>query len=219
MAVQDDRREIEQMELFDLRSPTDRNRSGTDAILELDGVELEFELKSTTKDTVTTVRDFGMDHIAKWKKKHWLFGFYTPRGNALRFTRYASPEMMAGWIEDRRKYIEPDFKLSDQAPENLTMIDLINVVGEKSVYSLDDAFRLHKKQLTVSEYRNLLDAPDGYTPERMLELLKMRCRYIIQRGSTLNNPHIPKTVLAHFPIITQNHAVELRTLVRQVLNI
>lgn len=217
MAVQDDRREIEQIELFDLEPPNGKSRSGTDAILRLESLTVEFELKSTTKDSVTTVRDFGLDHILKWSAKHWLFGFYTPKGNALRFTRYASPEMMAPWIEEKRKYIEADFKLAEIAPGKLTMGDLFGIVGEKEVYSLAEAQALHKMQLRTAEYRKMMDLDEGYSPQRLLELLKMRCGYVIRRGSTLNNPHIPKAVLERFPKITDNHAVVLRGLVGQSL--
>ncbi|UWR03767.1 hypothetical protein K3740_03445 [Ruegeria conchae] len=218
MAVQDDRRELEQIELFELEQSSERSRSDTDGILRIGGRELKFELKSTTKDSVTTVRDFGMNHIRKWKDKHWLFGFYTKRGNALRYTRYASPQMMAPWIEEKRKYIEVDFQLAQSAAANLTLDDLTALVGDKNCYSLEDAQALHKKQLSKAEYLRLLDRPDGYSKERMLEILKMRCVYVVERGSTLNNPHIPKNVLEKFPKITEDHAERLRELVRQSLS-
>lgn len=213
MAVQDDRREKEQIELFQLSLPNDKSRSGTDAILEIGKEVVEFELKSTTKDSVTTVRDFGQDHINKWTGKHWLFGFYTPRGNALRYTRYASPQMMAPWIESKRSYIAADFRLAGLAPERLTLADLYECVGEKPEYTLKDATNLHKKQLTTGQYIEMRDKPNGFSAERMLELLRLRCRYVLLRGSTLNNPHIPKATLEAFPKITDNHSAELRKLV------
>ncbi len=219
MAVQDDRREIEQIELFELSLPNDKTRSGTDAILELGSGIVEFELKSTTKDSVTTVRDFGPDHIEKWSGKHWLFGFYTTNGNGLKYTRYASPAMIAPWIESKRKYIEADFTLARLAPEKLTIEDLNVCVGQKTEYSLEDAKFLQKKQLTAAEYRDLMDLDGGYSPQRMLKLLKQRCGYVLQRGSTLNNPHIPHAILQKFPKITNDHAKVLRELVDQSINI
>lgn len=213
MAVQDDRRELEQIELFELSIPPERSRSDTDAVLEIDGQELHFELKSTTKTSVTTVRDFGMNHIRKWENKHWLFGFYTPQGNALKYTRYASPAMMAAWIEEKRKYIEVDFELAQLAAQNLTLQNLFDLVGEKETYTLDDAQALHKKQLRKSEYEELYDLKQMYSQEKMLEILKLRCVYVVERGSTLNNPHIPKNVLESFPKITDDHAKTLRDLV------
>lgn len=217
MAVQDDRRELEQLELFELSVPPERSRSDTDGILQINGQSLKFELKSTTKDSVTTVRDFGMNHIKKWQGKHWLFGFYTSKGNALRYTRYASPAMMAPWIEEKRRYIEVDFRLAQLAAANLTLTDLFDLVGEKDTYSIDDAQALHKKQLKKAEYQELFDLDKGYSQSRMLEILKLRCVYVVERGSTLNNPHIPKNVLEGFPKITEDHAMQLRDLVAQAL--
>ena len=49
--------------------------------------------------------------------------------------------------------------------------------------------------------------------EKMLEILKDRIKYLIERGSTLNNPHIPPDVYTKFPIIKKNYASELRHLI------
>lgn len=213
LSVQDDRRESEQLELFELEVPDGRSRDGTDAILEINGQIIEFELKSTTKNSVTTVRDFGMNHIAKWENKHWLFGFYTPQGKALRYTRYASAKMMASWVEEKRSYIEADYLMSKVAPEKLQLSDLAQICGDKEFFSLDDAKKLHKKQFTAKEYLDRMDLEQGYSPSKMLEILQLRCEYIIQRGSTLNNPHIPASVLTTFPQITSDHGRQLRKLV------
>lgn len=214
MGVQDDRREIEQLDLFELRQADDRARDGTDGLLDIDGLVIEFELKSTTKDTVTTVRDFGMDHIRKWSNKHWLFGFYTGTGNALKYTRYASPSMMAVWVNEKKSYIETDFKLAQLAPSHLKLDDLYIVLGKKEKYDLADAMMLHKKQYTKEQYAEKSDLEGGYSPAAMLEILQARCKYVIERGSTLNNPHIPKGVLEGFPKITEDHPQKLRELVR-----
>ena len=62
---QDDLREQEMIELFDLVKDENEGRSGIDAFLELDGTNIPFELKTTSSKnvSVTTVRDFGYDHI------------------------------------------------------------------------------------------------------------------------------------------------------------
>ncbi len=217
MAVQDDRRENEQRELFELDVADDRSRDGVDALLEIGGEICEFELKSTTKKTVTTVRDFGMDHIEKWKTKHWLFGFYTPQGNALRYTRYASPKMMEPWISEKKQYIQPDFAIGKLAAKRLNLSDLFEVCGEKHVYSYEDAKSLLKNQLKKVEYYHLQDVEGGYSQDRMLGLLRQRSVYVSNRGSTLNNPHIPVPVLESLPKITSDHAATLRELVTQSL--
>ncbi|WP_217900492.1 hypothetical protein [Maliponia aquimaris] len=219
MSVQDDRREEEQIELFELSRPSARSRDGIDAELEIDGITIEFELKSTTKSSMTTVRDFGMSHIEKWKDKHWLFGFYTSNGKALRFTRYASPRMMSSWIEEKRQYISMDFLLSVRAPGRLEIEDLFAICGQKDQYTIDDAKMLHKNQFSKEQYIKNFDLEGGYSPEKMLEILRLRCKYVLERGSTLNNPHIPANVLNNLPIITKDHSEELRRLVRQELKI
>ncbi len=76
MKVQYDSRENELIQLFNLERPVNLTRSGTDAILTFNTIKIPFELKSTTKTSVTTVRDFGPKNIKKWREKHWLFGFY-----------------------------------------------------------------------------------------------------------------------------------------------
>ena len=51
----------------------------------------------------------------------------------------------------------------------------------------------------------------------MLEILKDRARYVIERGSTLNNPHIPASYFAGWEEIKRDHAIRLRALVREWL--
>ncbi len=106
-SFQDDYRESEMIELFKLVKDTYEGRSGVDAFLELEGNNIPFELKTTSKGSVTTVRDFGPAHIEKWQGKHWLFGFY--QGEDV-YYKYGSPSMMAPWIEEKAEYIRPDFE-------------------------------------------------------------------------------------------------------------
>ncbi|MES2915746.1 MAG: hypothetical protein V4753_11555 [Pseudomonadota bacterium] len=183
----------------------------------IDGVSVEFELKSTTKSSITTARDVGMEHLEKWKNKHWLFGFYTEKGNALKYTKYASPSMMREWIEEKRSYILPDHMISKIVSSRVTIEDMNSVIGKKAHYSIEDAMALHKKQFSVSEYRARFDLDGGYSPQAMLDIFRLRVSYVSARGSTLNNPHIPSNVLDPLPKITQDHAEALRRLVRASL--
>ena len=70
-----------------------------------------------------------------------------------------------------------------------------------------------------SEYKELMDKEQGYSPKRMLEILKDRGKYLIERGSTLNNPHIPTSYFKGWEQITSNHKQRLRALVVQSLSI
>ncbi|MEQ8996128.1 MAG: hypothetical protein RID53_06430 [Coleofasciculus sp. B1-GNL1-01] len=217
MTVQDDRRENELIKLFQLQKPANATRSGIDAILYFNGCYIPFELKSTTSSSITTARDFGLDHIQKWQGKHWLFGFYNKTGTTLNYCLYGSPQSMEKWISDKKAYILPDYTLAQFAPELLTLNLLYEILGQKQVYTLEDARRLQKKQYTIQQYRNQMDLNQGYSPERMLSILKDRCRYLIERGATLNNPHIPASYFQDWERITENHAQRLRELVAEAL--
>ena len=105
----------------------------------LNSLYIPFELKSTTKTSVTTVRDFGLEHIKKWKGQHWLFGFYEKGGKTLKYCLYASPKMMPPWISEKLAYVALDYKLSQLIPELISISFLYEIVGEKEVYTLADA--------------------------------------------------------------------------------
>jgi hypothetical protein len=217
MTVQDDRRENQLITLFQLNRPPNATRGGIDAILELNELSIPFELKSTTSSSVTTVRDFGLDHIKKWQGKHWLFGFYNKEGTELKYCLYASPQVMTYWISEKEAYILADYKLAQLVPELLTIDVLYDILGQKNVYTLEDARSLQKKQYTTKKYFEKMDLTQGYSPEKMLSILKDRCRYLIERGSTLNNPHILASYFQGWEQITDNHAQRLRELVTESL--
>lgn len=209
---QDDDRESAMRVLFNLYKNEDEGRSGIDAFLDFEGEVIPFELKTTSQGSVTTVRDFGHDHIEKWKDKHWLIGFFM---NGREYYKYGSPLMMAEWIKGKEQYIAPDFKLATLVPSKLHLDDLYDILEKKDIYTYEDAKAIQKQQYSKQKYLNLQDLTSGYSPERMLEILKDRARYLIERGSTLNNPHIPFSYFTGWVEITQNHAEQLRAMVRR----
>lgn len=221
MPAQDDAREQQMLNLFNLTLPYDRTRSGVDAILDLDDGSdpVPFELKSTTTSSVATVRDFGPAHIVKWRKLHWLFAFYAKDATTLRHCYYASPADMAGWITEKEAYIRPDLVLADRAPQLLTFSDLFTVVGERDSYTVVEARAIMKNQWDAPRYKANADLPhSAYSRTRMLELLRERCAYVIRRGATLNNPHISGSYLSdRLEPIVKNHAAALRTKVTAYL--
>lgn len=218
MAFQDDARESYLVQLFELTQGEDRRRSDIDAFLAIDDLLLPFELKTTSTGNVTTVRDFGPDHIAKWRNEHWLIGVYDRTGNRLKYALYGSPEKMRPWIEEKEEYIRRDFELADLAPKLITESHLDQIMGYKTEYSMQDAKLLHKKQYSKAEYHQLADIPGGkFSRKRMLYIVKERIRYIAKRGSTLNNPHIPASYFQDWPIITKDYAATLRRMVRDEL--
>jgi hypothetical protein len=200
---------------FNLTVPDDRMRADIDAHLLIEGVTLNFELKSTTSGSVSTVRDFGPDHIKKWRDGlHWIFGFYNRDGTRLDHCVYASPLDMEPWIAEKERYVLPDVMLASSAPKLIGRGDVVAILGERNVYSQADARWLMKKQWNVQQYREYQDLPTGYSLERMTEILQERCRYVILRGATLNNPHIEASFFANFEHITDEPAKRLRELVR-----
>lgn len=215
--AQDDVRENRLVDLFNLVRPSNRTRHGTDALLLIDAHEIEFELKSVTiaKGSVSTVRDLGPDHIVKWRGKHWLIAFFDETD--LLHCKYGTPDNMATWINEIYEYIRVDLEMAELVPAMITLDVMNRIIGKKDRYEIADAMKLHKKQYTTARYRALMDDEDSYTSMRMLEIFKDRARYVIRRGSTLNNPHIPLEYFEPWATITEDHAAELRNLVRRWL--
>jgi hypothetical protein len=218
VAVQDDERERQLIQLFNLTVPPERKRGDLDASLELDdGTEIPFEVKSTTGGSISTVRDFGPGHIQKWRGMHWVFGFYTSGGDQLLYCHYGSPQAMEPWIREKESYIWPDLVLAEVAQQAIDESVLDRIFGPRETFSLEDARRIHKRQLQRDEYRELMDLNEGYSRQRMLDILGRRAHYVVSRGATLNNPHIPKSYFQGWERITKNHAIRLRELIAEAL--
>jgi hypothetical protein len=221
MSVQDDKRENQMVDRFNLEVSEDRKRSDTDAYLTVDGHRVAFELKSATSKGVSTVRDLGANHFAKWKNIHWIFGFYNTAGTRLLHSYYASPDDMAKWISDKAEYIQPDVELAEHASRGITEGTVISLLGEKEFYTKKDAQWIMKKQWSAARYTEEADLSVGkearYSLDRMVGLMRERCHYVMSRGATLNNPHIPLTYIKNLAMITDEPAMNLRRLVRDYL--
>lgn len=208
MTVQDDERERELVRTFNLAWDPDHQRAGVDALLSLQiedkHCQFEVEVKSTTGSTVSTARDVGIEHIRKWRRKLFVIGFYTKehRRPELQRCLCLTPLDMEPWIAFVESKIAIDYALASMAARKLELTDLFQVCGEHSTNSLADAKRLHKSQWTAKQYQDALDTnvegEHRISQARMLDILKLRARYIAERGATLNNPHIPKAHLDSF---------------------
>jgi len=211
LSFQDDEREEYTRKLFGLEKDEKEGRGGVDAILKEKKI-FEFELKTTSTGSVTTVRDFGPDHIQKWAGKHWLIGVYS--NGKPKYFLYGSPEKMKPWINEKANYVKPDFDLSKIISKKLSLEDMYLILGRKEKYTLEDAKKLHKKQYKIKEYKKMMDVDNGYSPKRMLKILKDRSEYLMKRGSTLNNPHIPASYFEGWPKIKKDHAKTLRKMMK-----
>ncbi|WP_052665341.1 hypothetical protein [Nitriliruptor alkaliphilus] len=214
MPVQDDERETQLVQLFNLTVPDDRRRDETDAYLELpDGSSVPFELKSTSGASISTVRDFGPAHVRKWQGMHWLFGFYDPTGNRLLYCHYGSPAAMREWVAGRWAYVRPDWELARTAPQRIGLAEVEAILGARESYTLQDARAIQKRQYSRAEYRSRVDLPNSeYSPEAMIAILRDRATYLMERGATLNNPKIPATYFIGWERIVRDHAARLREL-------
>lgn len=227
MAAQDDAREFEMRTLFNLTRPEAYGRADIDAVLELKGraipeelrgQKVYFELKSATggRPTISTVRDFGLHHLEKWRKLHWLFGVY--EAGKLQYCLYGSPQAMKPWFDQMAAYIAPDVALAEHAPDFIKDKTLSAIFGPARKFARHDARRLMKNQYSAADYDSAADLPGGgYSRAAMLQMLRERCAYVIRRGSTLNNPHIPASYFAGWERITEDHAARLRELVVEAL--
>lgn len=225
MPVQDDERERELVRMFNLNWDPAHQRAGVDAILDLDvdghSCRFEVEVKSTTNSTVSTARDVGIEHIAKWRSKLFVIGFYSREARRPELERCLclTPIDMEPWIASIEAKILIDFKLASRAATRLVLDDLFDVCGEQESYSVSDAKRLHKQQWSGEEYNNALDMQVDGKPRisqgKMLEILQLRSRYIAERGATLNNPHVTKSFLDSFAnsdrvVASPNWAADIR---------
>lgn len=214
--------------LFNLVRPEEYGRADIDAVLELEGAavpdelagrDVPFELKSATsgEPDISTVRDLGMHHVEKWRSLHWLFGVYARDRHGdlkLQYCLYGSPAQMKPWLDSVAAYAAADLVIAKRVPELMTDETLTAVLGDAEEFSYDDVHGLLKSQGRVADYRLAADRPDTrYSREAMLGLLRERCRYLIQRGSTRNNPHISPSYFKGWEKIDRNHAARLRELV------
>lgn len=161
--------------LFNLRRAPEAGRSDVDALLELKGRSVppklrgrlvEFELKSATggKAAISTVRDFGLHHIQKWRRLHWLFGIYgrDAKGDqVLQYCLYGSPGRMKPWFDRMTDYVAPDVALAEHVPDLITDATLTSVLGPEPRFTLADARRVMKNQYGATDYRRASDLPNA----------------------------------------------------------
>jgi hypothetical protein len=209
MTVQDDERERELVRMFNLDWDPAHQRHGIDAVLKdvvVAGRRYEFnvEVKSSTDYSIGTARDFGMEHIRRWRSMLFVLGFYSKtRGRPeLQQALCLTPIDMEPWVAEKEAQLRIDFRLAARAPMKLELDDLFAVVGEQDSYSIEDARKLHKQQWSALEYEQALDIDEGGVPRisqsKMLDILKLRAQYIAERGSTVNNPHVGKAYIKQF---------------------
>jgi hypothetical protein len=93
---QDKDREDALVKMFGL-IPTNQNRIGIDA---KDEHNNQYELKTTTKSSVSTARDVGMNHLKKWRSLFWICskGHYENDDFCFEETYFLFPEDLEPWF-------------------------------------------------------------------------------------------------------------------------
>jgi hypothetical protein len=230
VSVQDDQRERELCRLFNLEWDPAHERSGTDAFFFVDTpasgrFRIDVEVKSTTGGSVSTARDVGIEHVRKWRGMFWVIGYYATGGLKLATCLCLSPAQLAPWIQAIDDKVRPDYILAERSAGNLTLEDLAAVCGSKPAYSIEDAKRLHKRQWSAEQYAKAPDIVVAGKPmisaQGMLAILRLRAKYISERGATLNNPHIEKGFLSQFLAtefeVRTDQAASIRNLARKYI--
>lgn len=200
-APQDDSREQEQLRIFGLRQDPNSTRGDNDALLDLEGHEPQrIELKTTTTTSLTTARDFGVEHIKSWRGKHILASFYDASGQEIQWSLLIPSVELDRWLNSQMEYVELDLAIIKSLDDVISDDSLDKIRGSvfpnKNYYTLDDLKRLLKKQIDDTQYDGYIDTALNYVSESsMNRALKERVHYLISRGVTRNNPHINKTFI------------------------
>ncbi len=212
-APQDDVREQEQLKIFGLRQEPSSSREDNDAVLELPGLPPQkIELKTSTKSSITTARDFGLSHIASWRSKHILASFYDKNGNNPKYTILIPSKFLNEWLDYQEKYIFYDIQISNHLikiikDDDLSLI-IDNACGLEPSFPASILDEILKKQISRSEIDKYID--EGYVSRKnMSEVIKLRIEYLIGRGITRNNPHINPTflndIVSRDPLLRYEH--------------
>jgi hypothetical protein len=110
--VQDDAREEELARVFNLTRPGNRIR--VDAY---DENLTEYELKTTSKGSVSTARDLGYSHLDKWKNQYWIVADFENHSSGFQFTNFwfLAPYHMKLWYSTIQRRLDEDKKITDTA--------------------------------------------------------------------------------------------------------
>jgi hypothetical protein len=206
--IQDSKRENELINLFNL-TKTNYNRIGVDAKLKTRHKLFEFEIKSTTTGVISSASPLTLEHVKKWRTRHWIFGIYNKQAE-LQYCYYGSPDKMTAWLDYWENDIGRGIKISDMLVDRIDYDMLFNIFGEKTVYTLQDAKPVFKALYTSKEYKELQDRKNGYSAQRMLKMFKDHNQTYLYRGSGVNNPKIRKSVYQNWIKITSNYSATLR---------
>ncbi len=198
-APQDDGREQDMLRVFGLRQISESSRGDNDAFLDLVGIATQaFELKSSTTSNLVTARDFSLEHIKEWRSKHVLGSFYDKNGNAIQWSILIPNLYLNEWLDEQVEYIRCDIEiievLGSEVTSEMAQKVIRNIFGDKEVFTEEDLKIVLKRQITSQEYSQFLsDGPNAErlcSPDSMEKAIRSRTQYLLNRGTSRNNPHI-----------------------------
>lgn len=92
---QDDERELILIEKFNLIRNGKNSRDLYDALDQSGNI---FELKSTSKKSVSTARDCGFQHLKRWRNEYWIIGTWDCSYKAYNNIFFLSPTHLEEWF-------------------------------------------------------------------------------------------------------------------------
>jgi hypothetical protein len=109
---QDDTREDQLRALFGLLAG-DENRIGTDA---RDAQGHGYELKTTTRNCVSTARDVSNGHVDRWRQQTWILGRGTYHNHKFTFesTYVLTPSQLEPWFSEIDEKLTADATLTSR---------------------------------------------------------------------------------------------------------
>lgn len=212
--IQDDKREIELIKLFNLLQRKKRKRSDEDAYLKINGKKIIFELKSTTVGRVSTASPLTLKHIRKWRKYHWIIGIYDKKTEKIKCCYYGSPDDMKAWLDYMEDDINRGLVSSRYLVKKIEMDLVYEIFDKKEFYTIKDAKYVFKNLYTIKQYKKLIDYKTGFSPKRMLKMLKRHNMYYLRKGSWINNPKIPKKYYEKWIKIDSNYENTLKKILQ-----
>ena len=144
--VQDNIREMQLRTLFNLRSGG-TSRIGHDA---RDNFDNPFELKTTTKNSVTTARDVGPHTLEKWRGRYWICakGRNMPAGFVIEEIYFLSPSMMKEWIDSIEARFKPDLELLESVLDILRQSEFETSKEERLEYLVKRGITLNNPKIS-----------------------------------------------------------------------
>lgn len=209
--IQDNIRENELIRLFKL-TKTNQNRIGIDAKLKLKNKLYNFEIKSTTTNRITTASPLTLDHINKWRNVHWIVGIYNENAK-LDFCYYGSPNDMKDWLDYWENDIKRGLFISDMLVDRIDYDMIDNIFGKKDYYSYNEAKFVFKNLYSKKEYELLMEKPNYFNKNTMLEMFKQHNKTYLYRGSNINNPKIENKYFKNWTIIEKDYEKSLRKII------